>query len=348
MNKLFTLLMLSLLSLSAMAQGRLITGKVTDNTGAGLPGVTIQVKGTTTGTVSDIDGAYRLTVSGGTLVFSYIGFTSQEVAVTDQTSINIVLMEDTKLLNEVVVIGYGAQKKKDLTTAVVVVGEKEIKDRPITSAAQALQGKAAGVQVIQPSGKPGAGLAVRVRGATSVIASNEPLYVVDGVPTTDISGVTPQDIASMTVLKDASSSAIYGARAANGVVLITTKRGQSDSPVISFNSYYGSTTLRKSIDVLNTSQYRDLMEEIGVPLDPSWTNNTDWEDVTFGKGQQQSYQLSVSGGDAKNKYFVSGGYLSEEGMVAPARFDRYSVRVNLDNEVRPWLKIGTSVSILTI
>jgi TonB-linked SusC/RagA family outer membrane protein len=257
-------------------------------------------------------------------------------------------LEDTKLLNEVVVIGYGAQKKKDLTTAVVVVGEKEIRDRPIVSAAQALQGKAAGVQVIQPSGKPGAGLAVRVRGATSVIASNEPLYVVDGVPTTDISGISPQDIASMTVLKDASSSAIYGARAANGVVLITTRRGNSDSPVIRFNTYYGTTSLRKSIDVLNTGQYRALMEEIGVPLDASWTNYTNWQDETFGKGQQQSYQLSVSGGDEKNKYFVSGGYMSEEGMVAPARFDRYSVRVNLDNEVRSWLKIGTSFNIMSI
>ncbi len=348
MNKLFTIVILSLLSLSALAQGKLISGKVTDNSGMGLPGVTILVKGTTTGTVTDVDGAYSLNVSGATLVFSYIGFTPQEVTVAGQTTINVVLLEDTKLLNEVVVIGYGAQKKKDLTTAVVVVGEKEIKDRPIISAAQALQGKAAGVQVIQPSGKPGSGLAVRVRGATSIIASNEPLYVVDGVPTTDISGINPQDIASMTVLKDASSSAIYGARAANGVVLITTKRGNSDSPVISFNTYYGTTSLRKSIDVLNTGQYRDLMEEIGVPLDPSWTNNTDWQDKTFGKGTQQSYQLSVSGGDEKNKYFVSGGYMSEEGMVAPARFDRYTVRVNLDNEVRSWLKIGTSFNIMSI
>lgn len=348
MNKLFTLIILSLLSLSALAQGRLITGKVTDNTGAGLPGVTILVKGTTTGTVTNIEGAFSLNVNGGTLVFSYIGFTPQEIAVTNQTTIDVMLLEDTKLLNEVVVIGYGAQKKKDLTTAVVVVGEKEIRDRPIVSAAQALQGKAAGVQVIQPSGKPGAGLAVRVRGATSVIASNEPLYVVDGVPTTDISGISPQDIASMTVLKDASSSAIYGARAANGVVLITTRRGNSDSPVIRFNTYYGTTSLRKSIDVLNTGQYRALMEEIGVPLDASWTNYTNWQDETFGKGQQQSYQLSVSGGDEKNKYFVSGGYMSEEGMVAPARFDRYSVRVNLDNEVRSWLKIGTSFNIMSI
>ncbi|MCB9014907.1 MAG: TonB-dependent receptor [Lentimicrobiaceae bacterium] len=348
MNKLFTLLFFFLMAYGASAQERLISGKVTDPSGAGLPGVTIQLKGTTSGTVSDLDGKYKLNVSGGTLVFSYIGFVSQEIEISNQSVIDVLLLEDTRLLNEVVVIGYGAQKKKDLSTAVVVVGEKDIKDRPIVSAAQALQGKAAGVQVTQPSGKPGGGLAVRVRGATSVIASNEPLYVVDGVPTTDISGLSPLDIASMTVLKDASSSAIYGARAANGVVLISTKRGKDDSPVISFNTYYGTTSLRKSIDVLNTKQYRDLMEEIGVPLDPSWTKFNDWQDLTFGTGHQQSYQLSVSGGNDKNKYFVSGGYLSEEGMVAPAHFDRYSVRVNLDNQVRPWLKIGTSVSVLTI
>lgn len=348
MNKLFTLLFFFLMAYGASAQERLISGKVTDPSGAGLPGVTIQLKGTTSGTVSDLDGKYKLNVSGGTLVFSYIGFVSQEIEISNQSVIDVLLLEDTRLLNEVVVIGYGAQKKKDLSTAVVVVGEKDIKDRPIVSAAQALQGKAAGVQVTQPSGKPGGGLAVRVRGATSVIASNEPLYVVDGVPTTDISGLSPLDIASMTVLKDASSSAIYGARAANGVVLISTKRGKDDAPVISFNTYYGTTSLRKSIDVLNTKQYRDLMEEIGVPLDPSWTKFNDWQDLTFGTGHQQSYQLSVSGGNEKNKYFVSGGYLSEEGMVAPAHFDRYSVRVNLDNQVRPWLKIGTSVSVLTI
>lgn len=348
MNKLFTLLFFFLIAYGASAQERLISGKVTDPSGAGLPGVTIQLKGTTSGTVSDIDGKYKINVSGGTLVFSYIGFVNQEIEITNQSVIDVLLLEDTRLLNEVVVIGYGAQKKKDLSTAVVVVGEKDIKDRPIVSAAQALQGKAAGVQVTQPSGKPGGGLAVRVRGATSVIASNEPLYVVDGVPTTDISGLSPLDIASMTVLKDASSSAIYGARAANGVVLISTKRGKDDAPVISFNTYYGTTSLRKSIDVLNTKQYRDLMEEIGVPLDPSWTKFNDWQDLTFGTGHQQSYQLSVSGGNEKNKYFVSGGYLSEEGMVAPAHFDRYSVRVNLDNQVRPWLKIGTSVSVLTI
>jgi TonB-linked SusC/RagA family outer membrane protein len=247
-----------------------------------------------------------------------------------------------------VVIGYGAVKKKDLSTAVSVVGSAEIKDRPVTSAALALQGKAAGVQVISSSGKPGSGPSVRIRGATSVISGNEPLYVVDGVPTTDISGINPNDIESLSVLKDASSAAIYGAQGANGVVIITTRRGKENKPSINFNAYYGLSTLRKTIDVLNTKQYRDLMQEIGVPLDPTWTQFNNWSDLTFDTGTQQSYQLSATGGDEKSQYFVSGGYLREEGVVAPARFDRYTFRVNLDTYVRPWFKLGTSINAWSI
>jgi TonB-dependent SusC/RagA subfamily outer membrane receptor len=262
MNKIFTLLVFSLLSLSALSQSRTVSGKVTDVKGLGIPGVTIQVPGTSTGTVTDLDGAYKLTFSGAVLKFSFVGFIAQEIQVGNKSIIDVLLLEETRQLNEVVVVAYGTQKKKDLTTAVVTVGEKEIKERPIFSAAQALQGKAAGVQVTQPSGKPGVGLSVRVRGATSVLAGNEPLYVVDGVPTTDIKGLNPSDISSMTILKDASSSAIYGARAANGVVLITTLRGKENTPTLSFNMYYGISQLRKTIDVLSTKKYRDLMEEI--------------------------------------------------------------------------------------
>jgi TonB-dependent starch-binding outer membrane protein SusC len=350
MKKIFTLLIFSVLFLSVFAQNRLINGKVTDAGGLGLPGVTIQVKGTTNGTTTNIDGAFQLSVAAGSvLVFSYIGFVPQEITITNQTVINLMMQEDIKRLNEVVVVGYGVQKKKDLTTAVSIVSEKDIKDRPIISAAQALQGKAAGVQVTQPSGKPGAGLSVRVRGATSVLAGNEPLYVVDGVPTTDIAGLNASDIASMSVLKDASSSSIYGARAANGVVLITTKRGEANTPVLNFNTYYGVSGLRKTVDVLNTRDYRALQEEINPgSYDPNWTDYTNWSDKVFGTGQTQSYQLSASGGSDKMKYFVSGGYLSEQGIVKPAKFDRYSVRVNLDNEVKPWLKIGTNLSILRL
>ena len=186
--------------------------------------------------------------------FSCIGFVAQEITVTDQVTLDIVLLEQTTTLNELVIIGYGTQMKKDLTTAVSIVDQKTMKERPMVSAVEALQGKAAGVQVTQPSGKPGIGLSVRVRGSTSVIAGNEPLYVVDGVPTSDIRGLDPADIATMSVLKDASSSSIYGARAANGVVLITTQRGKENEPVIKFNTYFGASQIGKTIDVLTTKQ----------------------------------------------------------------------------------------------
>lgn len=270
MKRILVLLSLVAYTLQLQAQILSIRGKVADVKDQPLPGVAILVKGTTTGTVTDLNGNFTISAKGNdVLVFSFVGYKKVEVPINNRQEIVVKMEEEITQLNEVVVVGYGAQRKKDLTTAVAMVSEKEIANRPIISAAQVLQGKAAGVQVIQPSGKPGQGLAVRVRGATSVLAGNEPLYVVDGVPTNDIQGLNPNDIASMSVLKDASSSAIYGARAANGVVLITTKRGQEGNPVVSFNTYFGMSNLRKTIDVLNTKQYRQLMSEI-LPgsLDP--------------------------------------------------------------------------------
>jgi TonB-dependent starch-binding outer membrane protein SusC len=347
MIKFSTLFFAILLSMTVLSQERLIKGKVTGTDSMGIPGVTVQVVGTTTGTVTDIDGNYQISLDKGVLKFSYIGYVAQEILITDQTVLNIILLEDVITLGDIVVIGYGTQKKKDLTTAVVTVDDKAIENRPIVSPVQALQGKAAGVQVVQPSGKPGSGLSVRVRGSTSVLAGNEPLYVVDGVPTTDINGLNPTDIASMTVLKDASSATIYGARAANGVVVITTKRGSESAPVIQFNSYYGLSWLRKPIETLSTKKYTELMNEIAPgSLDPPPTNYTNWSDETFGTGHNQSYQLSASGGSDKSKYFASIGYLSDEGIVDPARFDRYSVRVNLDNDLKSWLKLGTNINLL--
>ena len=348
MNKLITLLLFSFITVAGFAQTNVLSGIVTDATGLGMPGVTVLVKGTNVGSITDIDGNFQINVTpGDVLQISYIGYEAQNITFSNQTSLKVVLIEELTVLNEVVVVGYGVQKKKDLTTAVSTVDEKSIKDRPMISAAEALQGKAAGVQVTQPSGKPGVGLSVRVRGATSVLAGNEPLYVIDGVPTTDIQGLNPNDIASMSVLKDASSAAIYGARAANGVVLISTKRGKDSAPVISFNTYYGFSKLRKPIEVLTTKKYRELIDEI-MPgsLDPDATGYTNWSDEVFGTGQNQAYQLSVTGGSEKSKYFVSAGYLSDAGIIAPAKFDRYSVRVNLDNQLKPWLKMGTSINML--
>ena len=326
-----------------------VTGKVTTSSGETLPGVNVLLKGSNIGTITDVDGNYRINATEGTLVFSFIGYKGQEVEIAGRSVVDVAMEEDVTTLEQVVVVGYGTQKRKDITTAVVVVGEEAIRDRPMVSAAEALQGKAAGVQVVQPSGKPGADISVRVRGATSVLAGNEPLYVVDNVPTTDIRGLNPNDIASMTVLKDAASASIYGARAANGVVLITTKRGAANTPVIRLNAYTGFSTLRKSIDVLNTAQYRDLMEEVLGPgsVDPSITNDSNWSDRVFGTGKNESYQLSFSGGSETSRYMISGNYLNQEGIVEPAKFDRYSIRVNLDNKVKEWLNIGTNLNYIS-
>lgn len=332
---------------SSPAQNLLRNGIVTDIKGNPLPGVTIQLLGTNSGTVTDIDGKFSIQSGNEALKFSYIGFVEQIVRPQGRTNLTVVLEEDIKILNEIVVIGYGTQKKKDLTTSVAVVDDKEMRNRPLISAAEALQGKAAGVQVVQPSGKPGAGLAVRVRGATSVLAGNEPLYVVDGVPTTDIRNINPSDIQSMSVLKDASSAAIYGARAANGVVIITTRRGSPDETVIRYNTYYGWSNLRKPIEVLNTKRYRELISDI-MPgsIDPSQTAFNNWPDLVFGTGTSHSHQVTYSGGTSKSSHFVSASWLNDLGIVKPAKFDRYTVRMNLDNELKPWLKIATSINVM--
>lgn len=345
MTRLLTLLAALFVSFQLSAQ---VAGKVSDQNGEPLIGVTILEKGTSNGAITNVDGAFTIKVpTNAILIINYTGYASQEIPVNGQAVLNIILSEDIQTLEQVVVVGYGTQKKKDLTTAVVVVGEKDIRHRPMVSAAEALQGKAAGVQVVQPSGKPGNDIAVRVRGATSVIAGNEPLYVVDGVPTTDIRGLNPADIESMSVLKDASSSAIYGARAANGVVLITTKRGKEGVSSIRFNAYTGFSNIRKTVETLTTKQYRSLLEELSPgSWDQTWTGYTNWQDESFGIGKNQSVQLAFAGGNDKTRYMLSTNYLNNEGIVKPARFDRYSVRLNLDNQATNWLKIGTSINVL--
>lgn len=324
-----------------------VSGRVTDQNGQPVIGAVVVLKDTDVGTLTDLDGNYTINATEGTLVISYTGYETVELPIDGRSTIDVSIAEAFFNLNDVVVVGYGVQKKTELTSAVVVVGEDAIRNRPMVSAAEALQGKAAGVQVTQPSGKPGADFAVRIRGTTSVLAGNEPLYVVDGVPTTDIRGLNPADIATMSVLKDASSASIYGARAANGVVLITTKRGESGKPVIGFNAYYGVSDIRKTIQTLTTKQYRDLIEEI-IPgaLDPAATGYTDWQDETFGFGTNQSYQLSFRGGNDITRYLISGNYLNQTGIAEPASFDRYSVRLNLDNKATEWLNLGVNLNML--
>lgn len=329
-----------------------LTGIVTDELGIPLPGASVMLKGTQIGTATDFDGNFSLnnTSSATYLVISSVGFVSQEVPISNKKNFNIVLQEDTQQLDEVVVVGYNTIRKKDLTTSVAIVSTEDIAARPVVSAAEAIQGKAAGVQVIQPSGQPGSALSIRVRGATSIQASNEPLYVVDGLPMTTISNLSSNDIESIQILKDASSAAIYGARAANGVVLITTKRGKEGKLNISFNTYTGFSSLGNKINALNTEQYKDFISDLNKYIDTPITipadehRYTDWTEAFYGTGSHQSHQVSLSSGTDNLRYFISGGYLEEQGIVEKSKFDRINFRTNIDSNPTDWLKIGLNLA----
>lgn len=333
-------------SLSAFAQKITITGQVKDPSNEGVIGASVVEKGTTNGTMTDMDGKFSLSVSPkATLTITYIGYKSQEIAVKGTAPLTIVLQENAELLDEIVVVGYGSVKRKDVTTSVASVSTKDLDERPIISAAAAIQGKAAGVNVIQPNGEPGAGMVVRIRGNSSINASNDPLYVVDGVPMTEINFLSPNDIESMQILKDASSAAIYGSRASNGVVLITTKAGVKGEAKINFSAQAGVTDVAKQMKSLNVAQYKELMDEIGsVNLPDGLKDETNWFDETYRTGVTQNYQLSVSSANEKLKYFISGGYTKEDGIIKVAFYERYNLRANLENQIRSWLKIGTNLA----
>ena len=330
----------------AQAQYSRVTGTVTDDKGAPLPGVSVVIKGTTKGVATDFDGKYTLTevARGAVLEFSSVGYKTLDLKVTGE-QLNVKLSEVAQDLDEVVVVGYGTQKRGDVTTAITSVKTQDLDQRPVISAAQAIQGRAAGIQVVQPNGAPGAGLAVRIRGNTSISASNDPLYVVDGIPVQDISGIAPTDIESMQVLKDASSAAIYGSRAANGVVLITTKHGKRNEPKVSVNTYVGISQVAKRIESLNTAQYKELMDETGaVTLPSGLTDKTDWFDETFRKSIIRNTQLSFSNATENTKYYISAGNSKDEGVIRSSFFERYNVRLNLETKMRKWLTFETNLS----
>ncbi len=335
-----------LMPLSLFAQKATLTGVVVDSQNQPIIGVNIMVKGTTTGTVSDFNGKFSIEAEvKDVLTFSYLGMNTLEMQVGNSKSVRAVMTDNSQALDEVVVIGYGSVKKRDLTTAVSTVSTKDIDERPIISAASAIQGKAAGVTVVQPSGEPGAGMVVRVRGNTSITASNDPLYVVDGVPMSEINFLSPNDIESMQILKDASSAAIYGSRASNGVVLITTKLGVKGLAKISLNAHAGVTQVVRQMQSLNTSQYKALMDEIGaVTLPDGLTDQTDWFKETYRTGVTQDYQLSISNATDNMKYFVSGGYTDEKGVIPVAYYKRYNLRANLENQIRSWFKLNTNLA----
>ncbi|MDR1406009.1 MAG: TonB-dependent receptor [Prevotellaceae bacterium] len=341
------ILSFTFLSQIAFGQSSQITGIVTDaSTGETLIGVTVSEKSANANAVmTDLDGRYSITAqAGATLVFSYVGYETQETTVSGAT-LDIAMKPGLTELDEVIVVGYGSVRKGDLTTAISTVSNKEIDQRPIISAAQAIQGKAAGVMVMQPNGSPGADLTIRVRGTTSFNASNDPLYVVDGVPVDNINFLSPTDIENIQILKDASSAAIYGSRAANGVVIITTKAGKAGDARITFNAQLSISEVAKRIESLNAAQYKELMDEIRPGAIPAGTTDViDWWDEVYRTGITQNYQFSVSKGNDKFNYYLSAGYLDEKGVLNSAFFRRYSVRANVSDQIRKWLKVGANIS----
>ncbi|MGB3146001.1 MAG: TonB-dependent receptor, partial [Maribacter sp.] len=362
-NNIYHKLMLPVLLLigSVVYSQTTITGNVKDATSP-LPGVSVLVKGTTTGTVTDFDGNYQISVeTGDVLSFSYLGFLPKEVTYSGQESINITLEEDAALLDEVVVVGYGKSvKKEDLTGAVSVVGLKDIEKSPLTNVDQALQGRASGVQITQSSGAPGAGLKIRVRGSNSITGTNAPLIVVDGLIDVDINSVNPNDIQSISVLKDASSTAIYGNRAANGVIIITTKKGVAGKSTMEFGTYMSFAQPSNSIDLLDAAEFIDFANTKNIAasgnpipvfdtqqkIDDAIANSVDYQDEVYRTAVAQNYQLSFRGGSEKMNYFVSGNYLDQDGIAINTNFKRYALRANVNADISEKLTLSTNINLV--
>ncbi len=361
----------------SMAQDtRTITGKVVHSSDqAGIPGIAVLEKGTRNGTITGLDGNYTITVSSSaqSLTFSFVGLKTNEVAIGQQTAINVTMEDDIIGLEEVVAVGYGSVKKSDLTGSVGSVKIDELKKNPVTSLDQSLQGRVAGVQVVQVSAQPGGNTLFRVRGGNSIYAGNEPLYVIDGMQVNSsenlswisapsinaMSSINPNDIESIEILKDASATSIYGAKGANGVVLITTKRGKSGADRINFESYVGMQQIAGRIEVMNATDYAILFDEAGanaaaddgdtyVPAFPdpgSLGEGTDWQSEIYRTAPTQNYQLSFSGGNTSTQYAISANYYNQQGIIVGSDFKRYSFRTNLDHSIRNKLKVGTSFSL---
>lgn len=377
--KRLTLLLLGLAGLTSLAfsQSREITGTVSDQaTGEALPGVNIVVKGSGLGSVTDLNGQYDIKASSpeSVLAFTYIGYSDQEIRVGNSTVIDVKLSENIEALDEVMVIGYGTIKKSDLTGAVSSVKSDAVKDMPVLGMDQALQGRAAGVMVTNNTGAPGSGVSIKVRGIGSIARSNEPLYVIDGIPLDNtqisnpqtgssgdrinpMSNINPDDIESMEILKDPASCAIYGARGANGVVLITTKRGKKGANVTEFSAYYGISQVTNRIDMMNSKEYQRLVYEglrkkrtpLASPLYISDEEvamyDTDWQDAIFRNASTYNVNLQTRGGSDKATYSISGGYYNTEGVVINTGFERYSLRANVDMNLSEKVRVGTSMSL---
>lgn len=343
-----------------------ITGRVISAAGDPLPGVTVLLKGTTTGTTTSTDGTYSLSVpeTAGTLVISFIGYTTQERSFSGPGAVNITLADDAKALEEVVVVGYGTQKRESVTGAISSVSAKQITELPVPSVAQALQGRAAGVSVVN-TGTPGSNPVVRIRGVGSISFASDPLYVVDGVPTGGLANINNQDIQSVEVLKDAAATAIYGSRAANGVILITTKGGSRDGTLkVSIDSNVGTQAASKQLDLLNTQEYiqyattllggaanlppRLQSAEFNKPIYAGATQtyaqtNTDWQDALFRNALITQNNITISGGNDKSQFYTGGGFFKQDGITRGTGFDRYSYRINSTHKLNKIFSVGENL-----
>lgn len=361
----------TLLTATAFGQST-VRGVVTDDDQRPLPGVSIVVKGTQNGTTTNGDGQFSLNVSSTqTLVLSFIGYVTKEVPVGAQTNLTVRLATDTKALNEVVVVGYGTQRRQDLTGSVASITETDLKKVPVASFDQSLQGRASGVQVTASSGQPGAGATVRIRGGNSITGGNDPLYVIDGFPISNppsggalrgpglnpLAAISPNDIVSIEILKDASATAIYGARAANGVVLVTTKRGKAGKTRVELESYYGVQQVRKLIPMLNAKDYAILANEAefnsGNGPNKRYTDaqiaefgaGTDWQAEIYRPAPMQNHNLSVSGGTERTQYVLSANYFRQDGIMLNSDLTRGSFRLNLDARPSDRFKIGQTLTV---
>ncbi len=358
----------------------IISGRVTDETGQALPGETVLLKNTSNGTTTNAEGTYRLTVptTNATLVVSYVGYLSQEIAVAGRSTIDAQLAPGDKTLNEVAVVGYGTQQKKDLTGAIATVGSRDIQKVPVSGFDQALKGQVAGLQITNTSGAPGGNTSILVRGISSITGGNDPLFVIDGFPVNNagvgnpLNSINPADIESIDVLKDASATAIYGSRGSNGVIIVTTKKGKSGKARIELNAYTGFQQVAKKIELMNAQEYaawviearnasyldnvpganvndpnskRAISYQIPVSFqDPSKLTTTDWQDAIFRTAPITSYQLSASGGTDNFRYALSGGYFNQQGIIINSDLKRYTFRANLDGKLSDKLSVGVTLA----
>lgn len=378
-GKLFSCLVLMFLSISMMAQKVPVSGTVSDQTGPVI-GASVIEKGTTNGTMTDNDGHFTLTVSKGAVIeISSIGYKTQEITVGAQTNFTVTMSEDNEFLDEVVVVGYGSMKKSDLAGASVSMKESDLKGSIISSLDQSLQGRAAGVTAVTTSGAPGSSSSIRVRGQATINANAEPLYVIDGVivqgggntgadfglgdalgngkvsTISPLSTINPADIVSMEILKDASATAIYGAQGANGVVLITTKHGKSGEAKFSYDGMVAMSRQAVRLNMMNLREYAQYYNEMIEEGDIDETNpyyatpsllgkGTNWQDEIFRTAWQHQHQLSAQGGSDKVQYYVSGSYMDQQGTIIGSNFNRFSVRTNLDAQLKKWLKLGVNAT----